>query len=247
MKTRPFPLPPTLHGAAARGRRPAMVLRSPFWRLHGRRHQEIMDSSTAPRPEAKLLYRRLDSLCGTLDPGLPPRRLMESFLEDAFKTLRGDLRLTAGLLYAEVRDGFALHKAVGRLDRAAAESFEPTLRPMALVLQHGVYIFADPDHEDAPARHGLVPRRPCAAAVVGRRPDRYVLLFLLADGWAREELDFTLNTIRAALGSRLMEERVRGTLEQAAEIQQSLLVEEPPPFQGYALAARSRPAEEVGG
>jgi len=74
-----------------------------------------------------------------------------------------------------------------------------------------------------------------------------VLMFVLAEGWPREELDFTLNTIRAALGSRLMEERVRGTLEQAAEIQQSLLVEEPPPFPGFELAARSRPAEEVGG
>jgi sigma-B regulation protein RsbU (phosphoserine phosphatase) len=110
-----------------------------------------------------------------------------------------------------------------------------------------VYIFADPDHDDAPPRQGIVPRRPCAAAVVGRRSGRYVLLFLLAEGWVREELDFTLNTVRAALGSRLMEERFRGSFVQAAEIQQSLLVEEPPPFAGYDLAARSRPAEEVGG
>ena len=83
--------------------------------------------------------------------------------------------------------------------------------------------------------------------VVGHRPKRYVLFFLLADGWGREELDFTLNTVRAALGSRLMEDRALGSLEQAAEIQQSLLLEEPPPFPGFELAARSRPAEEVGG
>jgi sigma-B regulation protein RsbU (phosphoserine phosphatase) len=44
-----------------------------------------------------------------------------------------------------------------------------------------------------------------------------------------------------------MEERALGSLEQAAEIQQSLLVEEPPSFPGFELAARSRPAEEVGG
>jgi sigma-B regulation protein RsbU (phosphoserine phosphatase) len=83
--------------------------------------------------------------------------------------------------------------------------------------------------------------------VVGRRPKRYVLFFLLSEGWGREELDFTLNTARAALGSRLMEDRALGSLEQAAEIQQSLLLEEPPPFPGFELAARSRPAEEVGG
>ncbi len=206
-----------------------------------------MDTTTAPRPEAKLLYRRLDSLFGALDAELPPRRLMESFLEDAFRTLKADLRLQAAVLYGEVRDGFTLLKTAGRLDRPPAETVDLLSRPLALLLQHGVYIFADPDHDDAPPRYGLLPRRPSAAAVLGRRPNRYVLMFLLADGWARVELDFTLNTVRAALGSRLMEERVRGSLEQAAEIQQSLLVEEPPPFPGFELAARSRPAEEVGG
>jgi sigma-B regulation protein RsbU (phosphoserine phosphatase) len=206
-----------------------------------------MDTTSAPRPEAKLLYRRLDSLFGALDSELPPRRLMESFLEDAFRTLKADLRLQAGVLYGEGRDGFSLMKTIGRLERPPAETVDAQTRPLALVLQHGVYIFADPDHDDAPPRFSLLPRRASAAAVLGRRPDRYVLMFVLGDGWPREELDFTLNTIRAALGSRLMEERVRGTLEQAAEIQQSLLLEEPPPFPGFELAARSRPAEEVGG
>src|SRR4051812_23193703 len=206
-----------------------------------------MDSPTIPRLEAKLLYRRLDSLFGALDPELPPRRLMESFLEDAFETLRADLRLQGGLLYAEGRDAFSLQRTVGRVEGTAADTFDAQSRPVALVLQHGVYIFADPDYEDAPPRHGLVPRRPTAAVVVGRRPKRYVLFFLLADGWVREELDFALNTVRAALGSRLMEERALGSLEQAAEIQQSLLLEEPPAFAGFDLAARSRPAEEVGG
>src|SRR6266536_3982827 len=99
-----------------------------------------MDSATAPRLDAKLLYRRLDSLFGALDPELPPRRLMESFLEDAFETLRGDLRLHAGVLYCEGRDGFSLLKTVGRLDRPAAEAFDGQMRPVSLVLQHGVYI-----------------------------------------------------------------------------------------------------------
>ena len=202
-----------------------------------------MDSPTAPRLEAKLLYRRLDSLFGALDSELPPRRLMESFLEDAFQTLRADLRLKAGIVYGEGRDAFSLLKTVGRLERPPADGFDAQVRPVALVLQHGVYIFADPDHDDAPARVGIVPRRPVAAVVVGQRPKRYVLFFLLGDGWVREELDFALNTVRAALGSRLMEDRALGSLEQAAEIQQSLLLDEPPPFAGYDLAARSRPAE----
>src|SRR4029450_203441 len=121
-----------------------------------------MDSPTAPRLEAKVLYRRLDSLFGALDPELAPRRLLESFLEDAFQTLRGDLRLKAAIAYGEGRDSFSLLKTVGRLARQPADGFEPQLKPAALVLQHGVYIFADPDHDDAPPRFGLLPRRPVA-------------------------------------------------------------------------------------
>jgi sigma-B regulation protein RsbU (phosphoserine phosphatase) len=62
-----------------------------------------------------------------------------------------------------------------------------------------------------------------------------------------DELDFALNTIRASLDARLVDARVRGSFREAAEIQQSLLVEEPPSFEGYDIAARSVAAEEVGG
>src|SRR5258706_4311539 len=206
-----------------------------------------MDSTTAPRLEAKLLYRRLDSLCGALDSELPPRRLMESFLEDAFQTLRGDLRLKAAILFGEGRDAFSLLKTVGKLDRPPADGFEAQVKPAALVLQHGVYIFADPDHDDAPPRFGLVPRRPMAAVVVGQRPKRYVLFFLLGDGWVREELDFALNTVRAALGSRLMEDRALGSLEQAAEVPQSPLPGAPPPPAGVCTAAPPQPPQERAG
>jgi len=82
---------------------------------------------------------------------------------------------------------------------------------------------------------------------VGQRPHRYAMFLVLADGWQADELDFALNTIRASLDARLVDARVRGSFREAAEIQQSLLVEEPPDFAGYDLAARSVAADEVGG
>jgi hypothetical protein len=200
-----------------------------------------------PRLDAKLLYRRLDSLFGGLNPTLPLREGVERFLFDAFRTLKEDLRLTAGFHYAEGRDAFEHVTTVGMSGGPATESISRGTVPLTLLLQHRVYIFADPDAADAPFRHGLLPRAPVAGVVVGSRPTRHLLFFLLGDGWVREELDFTLNTVRAALGSRFLEERVRGSFRQAAEIQQSLLVEEPPEFPGFELAARSVAAEEVGG
>jgi len=200
------------------------------------------------RLDAKLLYRRLDSLFGEVDGVRPRKQVMESFLEDFFRTLRDDLRLQAGLLYAPRRDDLELIGSAGDLrGHAAPEVIDPGLVPLQLVFRHGVYIFADPGADDAPPRFGLLPAGASAAVAIGRRPNRYVMFFLLGPGWVREELDFALNTVRAALGSRLADERLRGGLTEAAQIQQSLLVEDPPDFTGYEIAAHSVAAEEVGG
>ena len=196
---------------------------------------------------AKLLYRRLDALFGSLKTRRPQPKLLETFLEDCFTSLRDDLRLRGGLLYAERRDNFALVKAVGDTGTPLAEALDPALSPLAEVQRHRVYIFRDADAEGSPHRLGLLPHAAVAALLVGRRPLRYAFFFLLADGWQVEELDFALNTIRASLDARLVDARVRGSFREAAEIQQSLLVEEPPRFPGYDLAARSLAAEEVGG
>jgi sigma-B regulation protein RsbU (phosphoserine phosphatase) len=203
-----------------------------------------MDST---RLDAKPLYRHLDKLFGSVERHRSRKKVMESFLEEFFRTLSGDLRLRGGVLYEPRRDNVEMVKQVGDLPGVVAETLDPDSPPARLIFQHGVYIFAEPGWEDAPARFGLLPPGPAAGVAVGRKPDRYVLLFLLESGWVREELDFALNTARAALGARLIEERLRGGLNEAARIQQSLLVEEPPPFAGYEIAARSLPAEEVGG
>jgi sigma-B regulation protein RsbU (phosphoserine phosphatase) len=196
---------------------------------------------------AKLLYRRLDALFGSLKTRRPQPKLLETFLEDAFASLKDDLRLRGGLLYAERRDNFALVKAVGEPGQPLAETLDPVQPPLAEVARHRVYIFRDPEAEGSPQRLGLLPRAAVAGLLVGQRPLRHVVFFMLADGWQMEELDFALNTIRASLDARLVDARVRGSFREAAEIQQSLLVEEPPRFPGYDLAARSVAAEEVGG
>jgi sigma-B regulation protein RsbU (phosphoserine phosphatase) len=204
-----------------------------------------MDGTTV-KPEAKLLYRRLDRLFGAWRHGRPPRELLESFLDEFFASLAEPLRLTTGVLYAERRDGFEKLKQVGQ-PATCADEIPTGAAPLALLAKHRVYIFSEPDGESAPDRLGILPWGPAAALLVGKRPHRHAFFFSLGDHWLREELDFALNTVRAALGSRLMEERVRGSFAEAAEIQQSLLVEEPPDFPGFEIACRSIAAEEVGG
>ena len=207
------------------------------------RAPEILDRMDT----AKRLYRRLDALFGELPPRREQAKHLELFLEEGFARLRGDLRLLAGLLYAERRDGFALVSAVGAVDGAPAERLDPSRAPLVEVIEHRVYIFGNPDADDAPHHLGLLPRAAAAGLVVGRSPRRFCLFFLLDEGWEIDELDFALNTIRAALDARLVDARVRGSFREAAEIQRSLLVEAPPAFPGYDIACHSLATEEVGG
>src|SRR6185295_18958078 len=74
--------------------------------------------------EAKLLYRRLDSLLGALDVSRPGKEIVVSFLQEAFRTLKEDLRLRAAALYAEGREGFTLVKTFGLSRSAAPETLE---------------------------------------------------------------------------------------------------------------------------
>jgi len=168
------------------------------------------------------------------------------FIEEVFLAVREDLGLRGLLVYGERRDGFELSHRVGEAE-ALAERIQPSWPPVAFVLRHRVYIFADPEEPDSPSAFGILPGGPAAGVVVGRRPYRRLLFFALDWSWERERVDFALNVLRAALGLHALEERVRLSYRQVAEIQESLLREAAPRLSGWDIAFRSIPAEEVGG
>jgi stage II sporulation SpoE-like protein len=200
-----------------------------------------------PGSGPKLLYRRLDSLFGAMDYKRPRRRLVEGFLEDLFKSLGQDMGWVTGRLYGERGAKFVLLKRVGEGGPPERREITETLPAVELLFLHRTYIYVDPSQEASPGRADILPPGPAAGIVVGQAPDRYLFFFQLGPGWVHEETDFAFNTIRAALDSRLMEHRSRGTILEAAEIQRSLLLDRAPDFPGYDIACRSIPAEEVGG
>ena len=169
------------------------------------------------------------------------------FIEEVFHTVREDLGLRGLLVYREQRDGFELSHRVGDGAEPVAERIQAAWPPVALVLRHRVYIFADPEEPGSPSTFGILPGGPAAGVVVGRRPHRRLLFFALDWTWERERVDFALNVLRAALGLHALEERVRLSHRQVAEIQESLLREAAPRLSGWDIAFRSIPAEEVGG
>jgi sigma-B regulation protein RsbU (phosphoserine phosphatase) len=195
----------------------------------------------------KLLYRRLDSLFGSMDHRRPPRRLLESFLEDLLKTLGQDMGWLTARLYAERDSKFVLIKRAGQSGPPDRREIPLSAAPIELLLQHRTYIYTQVEKDISPATAGILPPGDAAGIVVGQPPDRHLFFFQLAPGWNREETDFAFNTVRSALDSRLLEHRSRGTILEAAEVQKSLLLDRAPNFPGYDIACLSIPAEEVGG
>jgi sigma-B regulation protein RsbU (phosphoserine phosphatase) len=186
-------------------------------------------------------------LFNRLERHRPDGQQTDDFIEEVFHTLKEDLGLRGVLVYSERRDGFELRKRVGEGVEALAEFIEPGWPSVAFVLRHRVYIFADPSESDSPPAHGILPGGPSAGVVVGRRPHRRLLFFVLDWGWERERVDFALNVLRAALGLHLLEDRIGLSFRQVAETQESLLREEAPRLPGFDVAYRSLPVEEVGG
>jgi sigma-B regulation protein RsbU (phosphoserine phosphatase) len=190
------------------------------------------------RLDAKLFYRKLDSLFYAMDPSRPHMDLLKAFLEESFRALRDHLHLKACLYYEEDGEVFTLQQAAGETGAGIDGSLELSDSRLQALFQHNVYIFDTAASKVGSALAGLM---------IGKKPTRSIFFYMLDTGWSREELDFALNTIRAALGARITEERLRGSFKEAALIQQSLLVDEPPEFAGYDISCGSIPAEEVGG
>lgn len=207
-----------------------------------------MNASAGSPPlkiEAKHLYRLLDSLFRSIEKARTPRRLVEAFLDGLFRELSQPLRFRSALLYVERPSGFRLSRQLGEAVSSAFDTLSAEAEPLVQVLQHRVYLYADESTMAAARPFGS--GGPFAACVVGRHPRRYVYAFALDSGFQAEEVDFALNTLRAALSSRLLEERLQGGLREAAEIQGSLLPDVTPHFPPFEMAQRSHPAEEVGG
>lgn len=192
-------------------------------------------------------HRKLPGLFNNLERDQGEGVSIEAFLEAAFNELKQDLRLRSALVYLERHEAFELCRQIGEPLGGVAQAMSFSNGALAEVLRHRVFIYGEPGADGMPWAQRVATSLPAAGLVVGRRPHRYVMFFLLDRTSPREPVDFALNMLRAAFALHLLEERNRRGLEQAREIQDGLLRADPPSFAGFELACRSVPADTVGG
>jgi len=187
----------------------------------------------------KVFYRKLDSLLTRIGKGMKMGEIASLVLDELVSSFGPDLGIRFGSLYRQHAGFYAFVKGpVGNEDCDCPATLYLDSSAMVLLKQHKSYIFTDTV---------VPPWGNNSVAVLVGEDDDYLMIFGLEEEWVRETLEFSLNTIRSTVNYSRSTSRFRADLEEADEIQRSLLPKEDPAFEGFDIAGRSVAADMVGG
>ena len=187
----------------------------------------------------KTFYRKLDALLTRIGRGMKLGEIASLVLEELVNSFGPDLGIRYGSLYRQHVGFYALVKGpVGDGSCDCPATLYTDSAALVLLEQHKSYIFSDTV---------IPPWGNISVAVLVGEDDEYLMIFGLGEEWVRETLEFSLNTIRSTVNYSRSTSRFRADLEEADEIQRSLLPKEDPIFEGFDIAGRSEAADLVGG
>ncbi|MFQ5627708.1 MAG: PP2C family protein-serine/threonine phosphatase [bacterium] len=198
--------------------------------------------------EPKVFFRKLDHVLTRITKDKADGHFLYSIVTELEKIFGDELHITNGRIYEQEEGQYILvDPPVNSNGSNPAKNLIIDSEAVKYVLNHGAYIYDDPhisiDKGISKQNEYTIP----AAIAVKSFEQRWIFVFELKSGWAREEVEFTLNAVRTMLEYRLMSEAVQSELFRAAQIQQSLLPASAPEMKGYDIYGRSQPAELVGG
>jgi len=195
----------------------------------------------------KDFYRKLDTFLSEIYQ-IGSENVLSVVLKELVNFLGKDLNIQNGRLYELDVDQFILIECMN-IDESC--SLDKTLpldnEAVQLVLQNGSYIFNESRLSlliETKAKCDLLTP---VAFFVQREDQKWMFVFELQPGWDREEIDFSLNTIRKVLNARISSEIFQNYLHQAELIQRSLLPKSPPKIEGFDIAGKSISTDIVGG
>jgi sigma-B regulation protein RsbU (phosphoserine phosphatase) len=198
--------------------------------------------------DPKVFYRELDALLATIRIEKPGKNLLFSIMTELESNFGERLRFGDGRIYEKMGNDFILiYKTHTVQEQAFVARIPIESEAIQLVYKHRSYLYDDLRHNttfNTTSRYD----HPNLAAIWIHSPEKeWLFVFDLKSGWVREEISLFLNAVRTALNYRLFAELMGGRLNQAVQIQKSLLPKSILKVQGYQIFGRSEPAELVGG
>jgi sigma-B regulation protein RsbU (phosphoserine phosphatase) len=196
----------------------------------------------------KALYRKLDDALAQIQRTEDVSGTLETILESLLQRFEDELGFEGGRIYVREGSDFYLCCGFGRSQDAPVglrvpRDYPPHVRTLSkglLIMRRGERGF-DSEWESAVGVDSTF-----AAIAVGEG-NSHVIAFSIKGAVREEQLLYSLTAVRHVINLKLQQQKLVGVLEEARVIQESILPEVPPTFQGYDIHAASSPAETVGG
>jgi len=194
------------------------------------------------------LFHRVENALETIALGSNALEIIHDTSEYLAANFADDLGIKGGRIYAHTDGSYELVQGFGEAnDAPIGLRVWKTYPPFEQMLDTGVVIMSRDDERLDQNLERELGTRECFAAIAVS-DGQYVLSFdVETPGGDHEELHRTLNIIRLAVNQKVREERMVAIMEEARQIQNSILPRHLPKPGDYEIAARAVAAETVGG
>ena len=198
--------------------------------------------------KTRSLFHRIENALETIALGSTPLEIIQNTAEFLAANFADDLGIRGGRIYVHAEGSYELVKGFGEATTAPIGlRVWRTYPPFEEMLDTGIVVMnRDDERLDQHLEKELGTREWFAAITVS--DGQYVLSFDVdCHNVDDDELHSTLNIIRLAVNQKLREERMVAIMEEARQIQNSILPRHLPKPGDFEIAARSVAAEIVGG
>jgi len=172
---------------------------------------------------------------------------VEQIAETIASNFRDALGITGGRVYACTDN--STYELVGRFGESQGSELGIAVpndyKPLQLVRENGVIVMDPSDPAFDPVLEQRIGARRFAAIAVG--DEDYILSFDIAPEMGRDDVHFSLNLIRYAINQKMRAQRYESIIKEAQRIQQSILPQRIPQYEGFDIWGKTVAAEIVSG
>ncbi len=193
----------------------------------------------------KSLFRKVEKALQAIERSSDPASTIADTASAVIENFHGELGVRGGRLYERRDGGYELTRVFGGAVEATGIFVPDAYPPVQQVIDAGVVLLdltapgVDPEFE---RRLGV---ERFAAIAVG--DDQYILSFSVDSDTAHDDLISSLGILRHAVDQKLREERLVSVMNEARQIQMSILPKRAPRAGVFDIGGFTVPAEIVGG
>jgi sigma-B regulation protein RsbU (phosphoserine phosphatase) len=195
----------------------------------------------------RTFWRKLDQALNSVEAAQELTSSLDEMLKILLKDFRQELGFVAGRLYEKAGDRYVLRRWYGDNPPDKLGYTVPiTYAAVQQLAERGIIIMKESDPGFDHTIEDPLGVTVFAAMTIGQ-DNTYILSFSIEGDFDREKTLYLLSAIQHVIGQKIRQQRLHNILEEARQIQLSLLPKAPPTFLTFDVYGRTVPAEAVGG